>query len=74
MKSYGDSKITNIYFTYELASRIDKSGEYFRPSGFMEMKGYPKNVKTNTLSKDKNIAKKLWDVSVKLTGVKFNLN
>ena len=128
MKSYGDSKIANIYFTYELTNRIDKvgkepvvvvshpgwtatelqrhtgffnflnnffaqditmgalptlyaavgpdvkSGNYFGPSGFMEMKGYPKRVETNSLSKDKNIVKKLWDVSEELTGVKFSLN
>ena len=51
-----------------------KSGDYFGPSGFMEMRGYPKKVETNELSKDDAIAKKLWDVSEELTGVKFNLN
>ncbi len=128
MKSYGDSKIANIYFTYELARGIDrtsegpvvacahpgwtatelqrhtgvfeflntffaqdipmgalptlyaalgsdvKSGDYFGPSGFMEMRGYPKRVETNQLSKDEKIAKKLWDVSEELTGVKFSEN
>jgi NAD(P)-dependent dehydrogenase (short-subunit alcohol dehydrogenase family) len=123
--SYGDSKIANIYFTYELDRRIDKnpvvtaahpgwtatdlqrhsgfieflnsffaqditmgalptlyaavgpnvnSGDYFGPSGFLEMKGYPRKVETNKLSKNEKIAAKLWDVSEKLTGAKFSFN
>ena len=127
MSSYGDSKIANIYFTKELASKLArdrknpvvaaahpgwtatelqrhaglfdflnnffaqnvvmgalptlyaavgpdvKNGDYFGPSGFMEMRGYPKKVESNELSKDTSIAKKLWDVSETLTGVKYNL-
>ncbi len=125
MKSYGDSKIANIYFTLELGRRvgaganspvitaahpgwtatelqrhsgvIDKlnyfmaqditmgalptlmaaikedvqNGDYFGPSGFMEMKGYPKKVRSNELSNDLDIAKKLWEVSEELTSVKY---
>ena len=51
-----------------------KSGDYFGPDGFMEMKGYPVKVKMNDLAKDESIAKKLWDVSEELTNVKFSLN
>jgi hypothetical protein len=35
------------------------------------MKGYPKKVESNELSHDKDIAKRLWEVSEELTGVKF---
>lgn len=124
-RAYGDSKIANLYFTYQLdrklkeknhttlatashpgwtatelqrhsglasflnrffAQGIDmgalptlyaavgpdvKSGDYFGPSGFKEMKGYPKKVASNELSHDEAIAKRLWDVSEELTGVKF---
>jgi NAD(P)-dependent dehydrogenase (short-subunit alcohol dehydrogenase family) len=45
-------------------------GEYFGPSGLM--KGYPIINEPGELSKDENIAKKLWEVSEKLTGVKFD--
>ena len=56
---------------YAAAAPDVKSGEYFGPSGFMEMRGYPKKVKSNKLSQDREIAKKLWDVSEALTGVKY---
>lgn len=122
-RSYGDSKLSNLYFTYELAKKLkgsdlkvtaahpgwtatdlqrhsglfsflnplfaqkphmgalptlraafDKkaeSGDYFGPGGFKEMKGYPVKVQSNELSHDENIAKKLWDVSEEMTGVKY---
>ncbi len=47
--------------------------DYYGPGGFLEIKGYPIKVNSNPLSKDKQIAKKLWDVSEKLTGIKYNL-
>lgn len=124
-KAYGDSKIANLYFTYELQKRLKASGkellvtaahpgwtatdlqrhsnlfealngffaqkaamgalptlraaiednisggEYFGPGGFMEMRGYPKKVESNPLSHDEAIAKKLWEVSEKLTGTAY---
>lgn len=127
-KAYGDSKLANLYFTYELdrqlkAHNLDsivtashpgwtatelqrtasfiaflngffaqditmgalptlraaiepdlKGSEYFGPQGFMEIRGYPVKVKSNELSQDQAIAKKLWSVSEKLTKVKFEFN
>jgi NAD(P)-dependent dehydrogenase (short-subunit alcohol dehydrogenase family) len=124
-KAYGDSKIANLYFTYELHRRLKQknsnviaaashpgwtstdlqrhngffnflnpffaqkpvmgalptlfaatspdvlSGEFFGPSGWQEMRGYPKKVDSNDLSKDEKIAEKLWQVSEQLTVVKF---
>lgn len=126
-RAYGDSKIANLYFTYELRRRYGanenhvtfaaahpgwtatdlqrhtglvsflnhffsqnipmgalptlyaatandvESGDYYGPSGFQEMKGYPKKVKSNALSYDKPIAKKLWEASEQLTGVRFQV-
>ncbi|MBU0983279.1 MAG: SDR family NAD(P)-dependent oxidoreductase [candidate division Zixibacteria bacterium] len=122
-KAYGDSKIANLYFTFELARRLKsnkqdvivaaahpgwtatdlqrhsgfieylnsffaqgiemgalptlyaavgpdvQSGDYYGPSGFIEMRGFPKKVSGNALSQDKAIAGRLWEVSENLTGV-----
>ncbi|MCK4890848.1 MAG: short-chain dehydrogenase, partial [Candidatus Aminicenantes bacterium] len=127
MRSYGDSKIANLYFTSELsrklkekrtdtkvisahpgwtatdlqrhnsaadflnrffAQKVDmgalptlyaavgvdtESGDFFGPSGFMEIKGYPKKVLPNKLSGDENIAKRLWEVSENLTGINYKI-
>ncbi len=48
-----------------------RSGDYYGPSGFMEMRGNPKKVDTIALAKDTEKAKRLWDVSEELTGVKY---
>ena len=126
--AYGDSKIANLYFTYELQRKLGQNGsstvvtaahpgwtatelqrysgfikflsgiyamkikqgalptlraaidaaaqggDYFGPDGWKEIKGFPVKVRSNKLSQDKTIAKKLWDVSEDLTGVKYSLN
>lgn len=124
-KAYGDSKLANLYFIYELARKFEQipnapiftaahpgwtstdlqrhslffrvlnpifsqkvdrgvlptlraaidteaiSGNYYGPSGFQEMKGNPKIVKSTDLSHDKKLARKLWDMSEEMTGVKY---
>src|SRR6266699_334165 len=127
LRAYRDSKIANLYFTYELNRRLKGSGseviitaahpgwtatelqrhasitgflndffaqdismgalptlraaydkeahggEYYGPSGFMELRGYPVQVSSNKLSKDQTIAARLWKVSENLTGVLFDV-
>lgn len=48
-----------------------KGGDYFGPTGFNGMKGKPGKVKSKPQSEDKEVAKRLWEVSEKLTGEKF---
>jgi NAD(P)-dependent dehydrogenase (short-subunit alcohol dehydrogenase family) len=47
-------------------------GDYFGPTGFREVKGKAGKVDSTPLSKDKEIAKKLWEVSEKLTGITYS--
>lgn len=46
-----------------------KNGDYVGPDGKREMKGYPKIVQPIPLAKDDSIAERLWDLSIKMTGV-----
>jgi NAD(P)-dependent dehydrogenase (short-subunit alcohol dehydrogenase family) len=48
-----------------------KGGEYYGPGGFNEMKGFPVLVKSNAASHSLDDAKKLWEVSEKITGISF---
>lgn len=124
-KAYGDSKIANLYFVYELARKLKdepnapvvtaahpgwtstelqrhslmfrilnplfsqnvengvlptlraatdenaKPGDFFGPSGFQELKGAPTVVKSNEISYNQVNAKRLWDLSEKMTGIQF---
>ena len=45
-----------------------QGGEYFGPRGMGEMAGPAKKVDSNDKSKDPELARRLWDVSVELTG------
>jgi len=42
--------------------------------GWREVKEYPKKGESNKLSHNGEIARKLWEISEEMTGVKFNLN
>lgn len=46
-------------------------GDYFGPGGRGERTGYPIKVSSNPASHNMEDAKKLWELSEKLTGVKF---
>lgn len=48
-----------------------RGGEYFGPSGVMELAGPPRRVECAPAAKDPEVARKLWDKSVELTGVDF---
>lgn len=124
-RAYGDSKLANLYFTYELQRKFEeynydaiavaahpggtstdlarhsffmnifagllgqssemgalptvraavdetlKGSDYIGPDGFGEFYGYPIKVDSNDLSKDEMLAKRLWNVSEEMTGVKY---
>jgi NAD(P)-dependent dehydrogenase (short-subunit alcohol dehydrogenase family) len=48
-----------------------RGGDYFGPGGFMEMRGAPKKVTSSARSRDPEAAQKLWSLSERLTGVRY---
>ncbi len=46
-----------------------KGGEYYGPSGWMEIAGPAVRVESNAASHDRETARRLWDLSIELTGV-----
>jgi NAD(P)-dependent dehydrogenase (short-subunit alcohol dehydrogenase family) len=56
------------------AAVADIPGDSFAgPSGFMEQRGAPKLVGRNAAARDAAVARRLWDASEELTGVRFPL-
>jgi len=59
----------------ELRAAVDpeaRGSDFFGPDGKREMNGYPVIVQSNAASHDKESARKLWEMSEKLTGVVYN--
>ncbi|MBW2732479.1 MAG: SDR family NAD(P)-dependent oxidoreductase [Deltaproteobacteria bacterium] len=50
-----------------------QGGEYYGPTGLMEVWGAPGKVHSNARSHDQALAQQLWDISEQLTGVHFAL-
>ncbi|WKK74214.1 oxidoreductase [Marivirga salinae] len=48
-----------------------EGGDYFGPTGFNQFKGKPGKVSSNALSKDEDIAKRLWEKSEELVGLNY---
>ncbi len=47
-----------------------KSGEYFGPDGLFENRGHPKRVGSTKRSQSEADARRLWEISEELTGLK----
>jgi len=45
--------------------------DYYGPDGFMEMRGYPIKVGSSAAANDPELARRLWDVSEELTGIRY---
>jgi NAD(P)-dependent dehydrogenase (short-subunit alcohol dehydrogenase family) len=48
-------------------------GTYVGPDGFAEQRGHPKPVSPNRAARDEDVARRLWEVSEQMTGVRFEL-
>ena len=51
-----------------------KGGEYYGPDGWLEMRGNPTVVGSSSLSKNREVAEKLWEVSEKLVGFTYDFD
>ncbi|MBF6516208.1 SDR family NAD(P)-dependent oxidoreductase [Nocardia cyriacigeorgica] len=49
-------------------------GGYYGPKGFRGMRGHPGRVGSNKRSKDQETARGLWELSEKLTGVRYDFS
>ena len=58
---------------YAATASTIRGGEYIGPDGFQGMRGYPTRVESSDRSHDREVARRLWDVSEELTGVSFGL-
>ena len=47
-------------------------GSFVGPDGFMEQRGNPKVVGSTGSARDEDVARRLWDVSEELTGVRYS--
>jgi hypothetical protein len=51
-----------------------EGGKVYGPDGFREMRGYPGEVQPDEEAKNEETARRLWDLSEKLTGVTWRLD
>jgi NAD(P)-dependent dehydrogenase (short-subunit alcohol dehydrogenase family) len=50
-----------------------EGGEFIGPSGPGEMRGHPKSVRTAGRARDRELGRRLWEMSEELTGVRYGL-
>jgi NAD(P)-dependent dehydrogenase (short-subunit alcohol dehydrogenase family) len=48
-------------------------GEYYGAGGFFQIRGYPKQVRSSKKSYNRELARRLWEVSENLTNVKYQV-
>jgi NAD(P)-dependent dehydrogenase (short-subunit alcohol dehydrogenase family) len=48
-----------------------RGGDYWGPSGFLEIRGAPGRARVNPIARDVELARRLWSVSEALTGVRY---
>jgi NAD(P)-dependent dehydrogenase (short-subunit alcohol dehydrogenase family) len=49
-----------------------EGGTFVGPDGFLQQRGHPKRVWPNRAAQDENVARRLWEVSEQMTGVRFD--
>jgi NAD(P)-dependent dehydrogenase (short-subunit alcohol dehydrogenase family) len=49
-----------------------RGGDYFGPGGFLELRGHPVKVRTTEAARNECDARRLWEISERLTGMSFS--
>lgn len=58
---------------YAATSQNAVSGKYYGPSGLGSVRGYPREEKINPKLTSPEVARRLWEESERLTGIKFSV-
>jgi NAD(P)-dependent dehydrogenase (short-subunit alcohol dehydrogenase family) len=58
---------------YAAAAPQVQAGHFYGPDGFRQMRGYPIEVRAEDQAYDEALARRLWEVSEELTGVRYDL-
>jgi len=58
---------------YAAVDPAAESGRFYGPGAFGELRGYPAEVQPTPTAKDEETARRLWEISERLTGVTWNL-
>ena len=70
VKKLFNSAAQGAWPTLCAATKADvQGGEYYGPNGLGEISGPAIKVESTRLSHDEDIAKRLWDLSVEMTGI-----
>jgi len=72
-KVWAQSDEQGAWPTLYAATQDVAGGAYIGPDGFQEMRGHPKPVTRSAAASDEETARKLWELSERLTGVTFGL-
>jgi len=72
-KVWAQSDEQGAWPTLYAATQDVAGGAYVGPDGFQEMRGHPKPVTRSGAASDEETARKLWELSERLTGVTFGL-
>ena len=59
---------------YAAVAPAVRGGEYYGPDGIGEIWGHPRPVVSNAASRDSDAARRLWELSERLSGVRFALS
>ena len=57
---------------YAATAPYVRGGDFIGPDGLFEWRGHPKKVSSNARSRDPELARRLWEVSERLTGVRYD--